>query len=351
MADNGWNWRPRLTDVIEAELNASVSRSQLSVGVGSMIVGEHADGSGAPCLDPGTGKNWNYQWTEPALRSFVSWLQSKDILNLDIYRCDMHELNTTTEPWDYEITSKFLKGEPVQPSRLVAKMDDAVADSSTQRVEVHVDTTRVVANTSDRLVSFTFDFHLCEIEHPGQPLSACNWHNASALNIDLPRLLPLAKALSPDKTALLRIGGGPAESVVYDVGPTPRPVLKRHFFGPLTHEGIGNFTSSCPTGPYCLTMQRWDELCSWAVQAGVRIVFGLNALSANMTRGHEGKAAVIAGAPWDTSNVRALLEYTKKQGWFERGAIYGFELGKYLVLGTSFAGRDDDKVASGCVCR
>ena len=103
----------RLTEVIDAELNASVSRSQLAVGVGSMIVGENADGSGTPCSDPATGINWNYQWTEAGLRNFVDWLQKRQIANLDIYRCDMHLLNSTTEPWYYNITTKFLRGEPV----------------------------------------------------------------------------------------------------------------------------------------------------------------------------------------------------------------------------------------------
>ena len=201
----------------------------------------------------------------------------------------------------------------------------AVCSGRNAALDVRIDPKRIVARTSDRFVSFNFDFHLCAVEQPGVPSHSCNWHNASALNVDLPRLLPLAASLSPYGTALLRIGGSPADSMVYDVGSGPRPVLKRH-----SSDGIGNFTTTCPSGPYCLTMARWDELNMWALEAGVRIVFGLNALSAGMTAGFEGKGAVISGVPWDSSNVRALLQYTKQQGWFEKGALWGFELGNEI---------------------
>lgn len=54
-----------------------------------------------------------HQWTEAGLRHFVAWLQSKQLANLDVYRCDMHLLNATTEEWYYDITARFLRGEPV----------------------------------------------------------------------------------------------------------------------------------------------------------------------------------------------------------------------------------------------
>ena len=85
-----------------------------------------------------------------------------------------------------------------------------------------------------------------------------------------------------------------------------------------------------------MTMERWDDLNAWALQAGVRIVFGLNSLSENMTEAYHGKSAVIAGEPWDPSNVKALLEYTKRKRYFEKGSIYGFgadlPLAVYLIL-------------------
>jgi heparanase 1 len=190
-----------------------------------------------------------------------------------------------------------------------------------QAVTVTVDGSAILATTSDRYVSFTADWHVCEVEQPAVPPARCNWHNASILRWNLSRLLPYARGLSPYRTALLRIGGGPADNAVYDVGPTPRPALRRN------GTAQGSYVSSCP-GPLCLTMQRWDELNAFASQAGIQIVFGLNALSARMTQGSGGKSRVISGVEWDTTNVRALLEYTKQKGFVERGSLYGFELGK-----------------------
>ena len=45
-------------------------------------------------------------------------------------------------------------------------------------------------------------------------------------------------------------------------------------------------------------MARWDELNAWALEAKVKIVFGLNALSAQMTHGSDGGNGVVAGVPW-----------------------------------------------------
>ena len=185
-------------------------------------------------------------------------------------------------------------------------------------VRISVDGSRPLAETSDRFVAFTMDWHRCELEQPGVPLRNCSWHNASVLSANLTRLLPFAKGLSPYGKTLLRIGGGPADSAVYDVGPLPRPVL----FG----QGPSN-SSTCP-GLLCLTMARWDEINAWALAAGVRIVFGLNALSADMAPG--GKQLVRSGVPWDSTNVRALLEYSKQRGFVEQGSLYGFELGNEI---------------------
>ena len=101
------------------------------------------------------------------------------------------------------------------------------ANASLLNLDLAVDSSRIVARTSERFVSFNLDFHLCAVEQPDRPGVACNWHNASVLLADLPRLLPLASALSPYGTALLRIGGGPADNIVYDVGAVPRPRLQR----------------------------------------------------------------------------------------------------------------------------
>lgn len=99
----------RLTGPVGAELQANVSRAQLAVAVGSMIVGEHADGSGTPCPDA-SGVNLNYQWTAAGLDAFAAWLARAGVRHLDVYRCDLCLLNSTTEQWLLDATARWLSG-------------------------------------------------------------------------------------------------------------------------------------------------------------------------------------------------------------------------------------------------
>ena len=114
----------------------------------------------------------------------------------------------------------------------------AVCSGRNAALDVRIDPKRIVARTSDRFVSFNFDFHLCAVEQPGVPSHSCNWHNASALNVDLPRLLPLAASLSPYGTALLRIGGSPGGlrrasfPPLLRRDPLPRAPAQMHFLAP-----------------------------------------------------------------------------------------------------------------------
>lgn len=109
---NGWGadgpGLSRLTDNVEAMMGANVSMSQLAVGVGSMIVGEQPDGSGTPCPDA-AGTNLNYQWDVNGLAAFEAWLETHGVRHLDVYRCDLCILNSTTEPWYFNLTSSFLR--------------------------------------------------------------------------------------------------------------------------------------------------------------------------------------------------------------------------------------------------
>jgi hypothetical protein len=109
---NGWGADgdagfSRLTGDVDAELHANVSRAQLAVAVGSMIVGERPDGTGTPCPDA-WGNNLNYQWTPTGLARFVSWLEQSGVRHLDVYRCDLCLLNSTTEQWLWDATAQWL---------------------------------------------------------------------------------------------------------------------------------------------------------------------------------------------------------------------------------------------------
>jgi hypothetical protein len=98
----------RLTSAVDAELQANVSRAQLAVAVGSMIVGERPDGTGTPCPDA-SGVNLNFQWTPTGLARFVAWLELIGVRHLDVYRCDLCLLNSTTEQWLLNATAQWLR--------------------------------------------------------------------------------------------------------------------------------------------------------------------------------------------------------------------------------------------------
>lgn len=88
---------------VSKELAQNVSLSQLAVGIGTMTV------------DPASEK-WDYQWTETKLRSFVSWLQTRDVQNIDVWRADIDTLNGTTAEYYYHVLAEFLSGTPVPTS-------------------------------------------------------------------------------------------------------------------------------------------------------------------------------------------------------------------------------------------
>ena len=160
---------------------------------------------------------------------------------------------------------------------------------------VSIDASRALARTSPALVSFNLDWHLNSEEPPA-------WsHNASAMTIDLqsPRLHAAVSAMAP---AHLRVGGSEGDKIVYDVA------------------GDGCGPSSGAPQPveaaFCLSMARWRELVAFAAATGVRLVFGLNAMSLRAN----------ATAPLDLRNIDAFLNYTAANGLH----VYGFELGNEL---------------------
>lgn len=136
------------------------------------------------------------------------------------------------------------------------------------------------------------------------------WGNASCLTIDLenPRLRAAAAALAP---AVLRLGGSPEDSVVFDTG------------GCVPGAPFEGFACS-QTGSKtygCLTPARWTALLQFAHDTGLQLVYGLNACygRANGT------------APMDVSNAEALMRYTATEvDPAVASALYGFELGNEI---------------------
>ncbi|ESW27078.1 hypothetical protein PHAVU_003G171800 [Phaseolus vulgaris] len=136
----------------------------------------------------------------------------------------------------------------------------------------------------------------------------CSWGQASLLNLDLnsKTLLNAIKAFSSLK---LRLGGTLQDKVIYGTEDNRQPctpfVKADEMFG---------FTGGC------LPMSRWDELNSFFQKAGVKAIFGLNALA-----GKSIKSGFAVG-PWNYTNAESLIRYTVRKKYH----IHGWELGNEL---------------------
>ncbi|KAK9947473.1 hypothetical protein M0R45_003097 [Rubus argutus] len=149
----------------------------------------------------------------------------------------------------------------------------------------------------------------------------CSWGSASLLNLDLSNniLSNAIKAFSPLK---LRLGGTLQDKVIYDTEdnkqPCPVPFVK-------------NTSAMFGFNKGCLPMKRWDELNSFFLRTGAKIIFGLNALPGR-TLQRNGSAT---GA-WNFTNSEAFIRYTVKNNY----SIAGWELGNELCghgVGTTVA--------------
>lgn len=145
------------------------------------------------------------------------------------------------------------------------------------------------------------------------PVYGSKFGFGGALTIDLasPSLRAVAKGLSP---GWLRIGGTPADGIVYEVNGgecanvsvTPEPTCQ---------QDTVNKCDKCGDAYGCLKWQRWVDLLRFANETDMRIIFGLNGC-----RGRSGP-----DTPLDFSNIRALLNKTVFAGLGD--LLHGVELG------------------------
>lgn len=165
---------------------------------------------------------------------------------------------------------------------------------------------RVVGNASDtfRFTGVNMDFW---------PTTKPKWNGAGALIVDLtqPRLRTLARGLSG---ALLRLGGSPADFLLYDVSPDAcsaenlnktQPVPGAHYFCPIWDQTAGQ----------CLTLARWRSLLEFAGDAGLSLVLDLNACWGRKS----------ASGDMDWSNIDGLLNVTAAARGTWGGALWGVE--------------------------
>ena len=142
-------------------------------------------------------------------------------------------------------------------------------------------------------LSFNLDYHFDAEEYPA-------WKGASIINMSLtePNLLFLAKSLSP---AVLRVGGSEGDLVFYETPTSPCPPDANHT-------------------KFCISMQRWAEINAFAATTGNKLAYGLNAMAGRLNK-------TCPHCPWDPTNTRDFLLYSKAQGI----TPYAFEFGNELT--------------------
>ena len=157
----------------------------------------------------------------------------------------------------------------------------------------------------------------CSVDLDLWPSSKPGWSSGSALHVNLTSLLPLASGLPG---CLLRVGGSPVDTLLYDVLPdgsacSPANLNK-------TQQSIGTYY--CPIWKQapgqCLTIPRWRDLLAFADAAGLRLVFSLNACWGRNSSSTDQDWSLIDGLLAQTAP--GLLTWAK--------ALYGFEYGNEL---------------------
>lgn len=198
----------------------------------------------------------------------------------------------------------------------VAGCNDAViagcAPWNASNITITVDTSIVLGKTHPLSPAVTLDFW-----RPDDPRFGVKWANSSAQLIDLadPQLRALASTLAP---GLLRLGGSPEDSLIYDSDGTCVPQSGGH--GPAPN---GYYCSQVSPYSYdCLTPTRWNALLEFASSTGFKVVLGLNGCFGRMS----------ANTSMDMSNVQALLQDTAASPYVS--ALWGFELSNEVVPDT-----------------
>eukprot|EP00756_Hemistasia_phaeocysticola_P065709 Hpha_TRINITY_DN8738_c0_g1::TRINITY_DN8738_c0_g1_i2::g.45172::m.45172 len=98
-----YNWLgngEKLRSFILGELSGGMPRSSIGAGIGTTVA-------------PGRTGKWDYNWTEPTLNQFVSWLKSEEggnIPRVDFWRADI-DYNwpaNGTASWVFSAAQMFL---------------------------------------------------------------------------------------------------------------------------------------------------------------------------------------------------------------------------------------------------
>lgn len=206
-------------------------------------------------------------------------------------------------------------------------------NASTMRlVSLQHDATTTVVSDQFRGLGVNFDFW---------PDTKGKWGTCGALNSALedPQLLTLARRLNG---SLLRMGGSPADFLLYDVTPDA-----------CSQQNLNRTQQKTPSGYFCpiwdqvqgqcLTMDRWAVINNFARAAGFHIAFDLNACWGRMN----------STSAMDMTLIQGLFDATAKMAAKGNSAVFAFQFGNELYSNVEqqrygCVGRDS---ASGIACR
>ena len=177
-------------------------------------------------------------------------------------------------------------------------------------VLVAIDGTAAVMNMGDEFLCVTFDWwpeNKCDY-------GVCPWEKSGTpfVDLDSPRLRSALAGLGP---VTLRIGGTPQDNITYAVGVDADGACPG--YSPAPPALGNNFTGGC------LTQERWDllagDFCGPSTEC--RLVFGVSVL--NGRDRYPQMWEYPCPGDWNSSNAKALIDYSAAQGY----ALWGFELG------------------------
>ena len=180
---------------------------------------------------------------------------------------------------------------------------------------------QVSASVGEQIGETAEGFGMLGVNFDFWPSSKADWGTCGVLASDLsdPLLLELTSRLNG---SLLRIGGSPADFMVYDVFDGACSSANLNKTQPeLTTDGKvhGYFCPIWDQVPgQCLTMERWAEINTFAVASGLHIAFDLNACW-----GRSGPAAEM-----DFTLISGLFNYTAQMAAQRKSAVWAFQFGE-----------------------
>ncbi|KAA0150576.1 hypothetical protein FNF29_05151 [Cafeteria roenbergensis] len=202
-------------------------------------------------------------------------------------------------------TSRLLAAAWGPAALVVGAVAFAVATRASATAVVKIDASEPLSEVGELFMGMTTDWWL---DFPDAPY-AYKWSpKGGILQADLDaRMAALVRGLAP---AMWRIGGTPADTVVYEFGSPPECAV--HVENPYP-------------GTKCLSAQRWGEILAFAKSTGVSLSFGLSGLY--------GRAS--PAAPMNITNAASLLSATAAMSSNATEALLAFQLGNELGNGDS----------------